>query len=267
MTRSFFALLFLFALAGSASALSYYADISLDVEASGAISISGVSNHPLMQNGRTEALTSKKGGYWLLNLTLPREDVFSDYVYAVYLPPGASINYVRAESFRISSSGDRIKVSGSGRNTSMSVVIQYQMPGYPAGTDYSVYLYAGVVVLAFVFILAIYMQIKKKKSHVSNIVKEPVAKEPGLQPCGEQEAPAKTISANYSKYAGILTDRQKDILRILSESGKPVNQAAVCERLNLPKSSVSRNVSGLADLGVIEKKRVGMSMFLSLKKE
>ncbi|MFH0863257.1 MAG: MarR family transcriptional regulator, partial [Candidatus Altiarchaeota archaeon] len=70
---------------------------------------------------------------------------------------------------------------------------------------------------------------------------------------------------NRESDTGILTDRQRDILRVIGEEGRPINQTLVCERLGLPKSSVSRNVDGLERMGLIKKTRNGMSTMLEMR--
>lgn len=264
MKKIFPVLAIMFALASGACASTYYADIMVDVDASGGSALSGISNHPLLSAGRTDSFTSKAGRVWLFNMTLPRQDVFSDYVYAIELPPGAQVNYVKAESFRITSPGGRIRVSGSGRNGPLSVLIQYQIGGEPA-KNASFFL---VALVAVVLITAgfIFFFLRRKHGAKAGEGKGFSSKtHEGSEVKGTKDT--KTAASNYSRYEGVLTERQKDILRIVSGSDKPMNQAFVCEALNLPKSSVSRNVATLADLGMIEKKRIGMSTFLSLKKE
>ncbi len=257
MFKAFVALLAVLSLALPTSAVSYYADVSVDLDSSGLATVSGTSNHPLLEPGVRDSLTSKKGGVWLFNLSLPEGDIFSDYVYAVDLPPGASVNYVRAESFRISSRDGRIRVSGSGNDRPLSVVIQYRLDGSAAHTDYSGYL-AGAVALVLIVLAGLLFVSRKEKKPLKVSAEQQAKEEPpvGLAPLS---------TPLYSKYEGVLTDRQRDIVRILSESGKPVNQASICERLDLPKSSVSRNIASLEDIGLVEKKRVGMSTFVSLK--
>jgi uncharacterized membrane protein len=259
MRASFFFLLAL-CLAYTASAKTYYADISVDLDSSGGALFSGASNHPLLSEGRNDSHTSKKGALWLFNLTLPSEDIFSDYVYVVRLPQGASVNYVKADSFRISSGAGRILVSGSGSSRPMSVVIQYRMDDNPQATDTS-YIY-GFFAIILAVLASIAFLLYNKKETAQKEKKETVD-----EPAREEKKPSIPITPNYSRYEDVLTDRQKDILQILGEMQKPVNQAHICERLDLPKSSVSRNVASLVDLGLVEKKRIGMSTFLSLKQE
>lgn len=257
MFRTNYAVLALFLLAGMASAGTYYADISVDLDPSGSAYITGVSNHPSLQPGTsTDAFTSKKGSAWLFNLTLPKQDVFSDYVYAIDLPLGASVNYVKADAFRITNQDGRIHISGTDANDSMSIVIQYQLDGIQT-EDYSVYFLAAAV-FAILGILAYTISRKKKSA--------PEDETPSIR-TDEPLKQAISLPENYSKYESVLTDRQKDIFNIISRSDKPVNQSHLCDSLQLPKSSVSRNVSTLVDLGLVEKTRIGMSTFLSLKKE
>ncbi|MFZ2456284.1 MAG: MarR family transcriptional regulator [Candidatus Altiarchaeia archaeon] len=242
-------------LASTASAGTYYADISVDLDSSGEATISGISNHPVLSAGRNDSLTSKKGALWIFNLTLPPGDVFSDYVYAVSLPQGASVNYVKADSFRISNAGGRIIISGSGSGRPMSIVVQYRMDESIENPGNS-YLYWALAIIVVLVAFFAYYILRRKKSPRSKQISEPAAE---IKRSPVPQSPA------YSKYEDVLTDRQKGILAILQEQGKPVNQTLICERLSLPKSSVSRNVASLTDLGLIEKKRIGMSTFISLK--
>jgi uncharacterized membrane protein len=227
----FLAALALFVSSG-ACAQEYYADVTVDVDASGHAALASRTNHPLLSQGGSNTFTSKRGNIWLFNLTLPGEDIFSDYVYAVNLPPGASVNYVKASGqFRIATSGGRISVRGSGEDEDVSVVIQYRLA--EEKTDFSPYILGAVIL---VFATVAYLVLRRRRL---------------------QAAPKQGDDA-------VLTDRQREIMRIVREAGQPVNQAAVCERLGLPKSSVSRNVDTLAGLGLLRKTRNGMSTMLSL---
>ena len=64
-----------------------------------------------------------------------------------------------------------------------------------------------------------------------------------------------------------VTDRQQDILSYISGASEPVTQTQVGEALELAKSSVSRNVDTLVKKGYVLKENVGMSSYLSVKKE
>ncbi len=212
------------------SAEEFYADVLFDVDSSGRSSVSGRANHPFLAEGVVDSLTSMRGGVWLFNLTLPEGDVFSEYVYAVRLPEDAAVNYVKSGGqFRIVTDGGRITVRGVGEGR-LSAVVQYSILERESGVPVYVYV-AAAAALAGGAGLVLYSRSRR----VSPVVG-----------------------------GGVLTDRQRDILGIVSGEGRPVNQALVCERLGLPKSSVSRNVDGLVRMGLLRKTRTGMSTMLSL---
>ena len=100
--NKFFLIFFLFILIlSSVSAESdYYADITIDVDLSGFVTIEGVTNYPDLLIKNTEVYTVKKQSYWLLNIT--KEEIFSDFVYVLTLPESSSINYIKSSgSIRI----------------------------------------------------------------------------------------------------------------------------------------------------------------------
>ncbi|MFH1055597.1 MAG: MarR family transcriptional regulator [Candidatus Altiarchaeota archaeon] len=229
--------LWLFAIllaASSACAQEYYADVSVDVNSAGVATITGRENHLALASRTTDSLTQKRGSYWLFNLTLPKDDVFAEYVYEVNLPEGASVNYVKAlGQFRIATDGGRISVRGTGEGEPMSVIIQYQIAAAQKD-DYMTYMIAAAIVLLIAAALA-YLKLRGKNEEVSYDPK-------------------------------LLTERQKEIMEIIKETG-PVNQSLIREKLSLPKSSVSRNVDSLERMGLIKKTRTGMSTMLTLKEK
>lgn len=235
------AALLLMLLASCAAGVSYYGDVVVYIDSAGVSSISSTTNHPQLSTQTTSALTSKKGGHWVFNMTLQESDLFSDYVYEINLPEDASVNYVKASGqWRITSAGGRMSLRGTGSNSSFSVLIQYQIAKANAADSTSPILAAAAFILLAAAGAVVYHKRKAKK-------------------------PADTIVP--PSHEGILTERQKDILKIIKEAGKPVNQTLICEKLDLPKSSVSRNVQSLVKLGLVKKTRVGMSTFLSLPED
>ncbi len=228
MKRAFFILLLLANLACA----QYYADVSFDIGEDGSVDISGTSNHPgLVVSHRTD-LTSKAGSNWVFNMSLPTDERFSDIVYEVILPAGAEINYAKTKGqFRISADGGRMAVSGTSSDTEMSIIIQYRIGQVKSIMDWAPY---GVLFLFFV-ILALFV-IKRRK-----------------------------ITSNEMPHD--LTERQKQILEYVRRSSESVTQTQVGEALGLAKSSVSRNVDTLLKKGYIVKESIGMSSYLSVKKE
>lgn len=218
----------------------FYADVVIDVKASGVSYISGRTNHPVLQQQSTEAFTSKKNGRWIFNLTLPKEDVFSNYVYEIILPENSAVNYIKSQNrFRIVSRENRIAIIGAGEREPLNVVIQYQLK---SENDSSIQPLLWAMLILSSIVAVVYLAKKRKKQR-------------------------KTGDILSESYASMLTERQKDILRILNEFDGPVNQKIICDKLNLPKSSVSRNINSMIRLGLIEKQRVGVSTYIILKKK
>lgn len=125
-TFIFFLLLVVASIFPVLPAEEYYADLTIDVDTSGVVTIDGISNHPDLLIENTERYTSKKQSYWLLNIT--KNETFSDFLYAVTLPDGSSINYLKSSgSIRIEEEEGNLIVKGFGQNTSFSVIVQYQI--------------------------------------------------------------------------------------------------------------------------------------------
>ena len=99
----------------SVQAENFYADISIDVDSSGFVTIDGITNHPDLLVKNSEIYTSKKQSYWLLNIT--KEDVFSDFIYILTFPEKSSINYIKSSGF-ISIEDDKgnLLIKGFGEN-------------------------------------------------------------------------------------------------------------------------------------------------------
>jgi uncharacterized membrane protein len=95
------------------SAQNYYADIKIDVDSYGFVTIDGTTNYPDLLAKDTEVYTSKKQSYWFLNIT--KDGNFSDFVYVLTLPEGASINYIKNTGFiRIEEDQGKLIINGFG---------------------------------------------------------------------------------------------------------------------------------------------------------
>ena len=91
---SIVSLFFLSTLPSSCS--TYYADIDIQVDNVGIVTITGKTNHPELLVQNSALYTYKKQSYWLLNITY--REVFSDFLYTVTLPQGSIINYIKSSS-------------------------------------------------------------------------------------------------------------------------------------------------------------------------
>jgi len=112
---SLFALIFLLLICSSPSVRSdsYYADLAIDVDSSGFVTIDGVTNYPDLLVQDSQEYTSKKQSYWLLNIT--KNEIFSEYAYVITLPKSSSINYLKSTgSIRIEEELGNLLVKGYG---------------------------------------------------------------------------------------------------------------------------------------------------------
>ncbi|MCF7861062.1 MarR family transcriptional regulator [Candidatus Woesearchaeota archaeon] len=204
---------------------NFYADVEFDVGNDGVVTISGNSNHPLLADSQTNDLTSKKGRYWLLNISIA--DNFSNYIYRIKLPRYSSVNYLKTPELSRFEYGDNsLLIIGTGENQKFDVVVQYsignQKPNY----------FQGAVIVSFaVVVILVYWVSKNRRSH-----KIPMH---------------------------ILTDRQKRIVSFVVKH-KRVTQKELQDELKLPKSSLSRNVESLVRKNILKKNQKGMSNVLSI---
>ena len=120
------ALLILIIYLPTTSAQDYYADVKIDVDSYGFVTIDGTTNYPDLLAKNTEIYTSKKQSYWLLNIT--KDENFTDFVYVLTLPEGSSINYIKTSGFiRIEDDQGKLIINGFGENELFSIQVQYQI--------------------------------------------------------------------------------------------------------------------------------------------
>jgi len=225
------------------TAESYYADIQISVDNAGLVDIKGLSNHPDLLVENSDMYTSKKQSYWLVNIT--KNDTFEDYIYTLTLPKGALINHIKASGFRgIEEENGQLIVSGTGENEELSVVVQYQINQTSElynFSDYAIIIFLLISILALT-VLLIYFLNKNKKA-------------PSYK---------KDSKSEYS-FKG-LSERQKEIVKLLINTKRPLTQTEIKNELEMPKAAVSRNVHSLEIKGIVEIEQSGMSNLVRLKK-
>jgi len=224
----------------------YYANISIDIDESGFVTIDGVTNYPDLITETTEVYTSKKQSYWLLNIT--KEDVFSDYVFELTLPEGSSINYIKSSgSIRIEESLGSLTVKGFGQNESFSIIVQYQIIKKEdiAILNLDIYVLIIAILLVAVTIFFIIISINKRKT-LSNKLDSKVD--------------------DVDHYYKGLSERQRKIVDLLNERKRPLTQTEIQRDLDIPKAAISRNINALEIKGLIEREKIGMSNLIRLKK-
>lgn len=226
----------------------YYANLEIDVDNSGFVTIKGSTNHPDLIADNTELYTSKKQSFWLLNIT--KDEVFSGFVFLLTLPKNSEINYVTSTgSVNIGQELGSLVVKGIGENESFSLVVQYKTEKIIEdetifGLDlFSIILMLTIIFLIILFFIVLFFIDRQKK--VPSIEKT----EDGLE-------------INLKG----LNDRQKKIIMLLLECKKAMTQTEIQRELNIPKAAVSRNIRGLELKGLIEKEQHGMSNLIRIKK-
>ncbi|MGM5481712.1 MAG: adenylate/guanylate cyclase domain-containing protein [Nanobdellota archaeon] len=158
------------------SAQEYYADITIDVDREGFVTVEGLTNHPDLDIMQTQVYTYKERQYWTLNMTV--DGNFSNMIYELKLPSGASVNYVKTPQFNsFSSERGSPVITGTSQDKPFSLVVQYTL----AKQDTIYWMYAGVIILATgAFLVARYFLFKPsrprrtgarrvKASHDSNV--------------------------------------------------------------------------------------------------
>ena len=237
-----FLILFSIIFLSSVHAENYYADISIDVDSSGFVTIEGITNHPDLLLENSEIYTSKKQSYWLINIT--KEEVFSDFVYTLTLPEDSSINYIKSSgSISIEESEGYLLITGFGASEPISVLVQYQLkkPLEKQIFDFDLILIILIIsIISIIIILAIF--IFKEKTKIKN------------------------PDSNIYDFKG-LNNRQKEIMNLLIDKKVPLTQTEIQKELNIPKAAVSRNVRGLELKGLVDKEQIGMSNLIRIKKQ
>ena len=223
------------------SAENYYADITIEVDSSGFVTIDGVTDHPDLLIKNTEIYTSKKQSYWLLNIT--KDDIFSDFVYVLTLPKESSINYIKSSGFiGIENKEGNLLVKGFGENESISILIQYQTEKLEENqiikNDIILFILIISIIILIIFLIILLVR-EKPKIYQSE-------------------------KNNYN-FKG-LNNRQKEIMHLLIEKNTPITQTEIQKELKIPKAAVSRNIRGLELKGLIEKEQIGMSNLIKVKK-
>jgi uncharacterized membrane protein len=224
------------------SAQSYYADVTIEVDSSGFVTIAGITNHPDLLIENTEIYTLKKQSYWLLNIT--KDDVFSDFIYDLSLPEGSSINYIKSSGFiGIEENQGNLFVRGFGENETFSVIIQYQIAKLTENQIFEMdYIFISLIILIIILVVTLIFIMFKERPKIEH------------------------TKPNDNNFKG-LNQRQKEIMKLLIDKNTPLTQTEIQRELKIPKAAVSRNIRGLELKGLIEKEQIGMSNLIRIKKQ
>lgn len=205
-------------------ASDFYADLIIDIDERGVVSISGLSNHPEVL-GVFDNLTSKQGKNWVFELN---SDNFSSALFIVSLPKDSVITYIKSSAQISIGFDDSPFVKGILKNKPLEIIVQYHYEESDSKKSLWIlffgifFLMMGVLVLFFT---------RKKKEDIFQEVS--------------------------------LTSRQLELLNFLKKKNG-VSQSFLEKSLRWPKSSLSRNVASLERKGLIKKINKGNSNVLVL---
>jgi uncharacterized membrane protein len=225
----------------------YYADIEIDVSENGDVKIDGTTNYDLF-NGTYDNLTSKKGSYWILNIT--SEERFDDFIYKLKLPKHSVTNYIKTTpNFRIDEEDGRIVIIGLGENRPFNVIVQYKIE--KPSEDFVIpkkdyngdYFYPVIISLSVVVSLPLIVFIFFNKKKKSKLVEQ------------QKQQEMQENEIDFSRYS----QRQQEILAYLIKKDGRCTQRDLEQDLNIPKASLSRNIKSLEYKKIIEKISIGNS--------
>ncbi|MFW6013934.1 MAG: helix-turn-helix transcriptional regulator [Candidatus Nanoarchaeia archaeon] len=223
MAKNFLLLLVFFIIFLSfphAMAQDYYADVTIDVERDGLVTIDGITNHPELEVESSPGFTSKEGRYWIFNIS--KEETFSSFIYRINFPENAQINYLKTPNLaRIEHTDKGLSIIGIGEGEKFFVLVQYSIGSPENGNKALVYL--SVIVIIVVLFLGLGLFFYK---YYTGYRKEVFYNE------------------------AYLTDRQKQILDIIKKNKNEISQREIEIQSGLAKSSVSRNIEGLVLKGI-----------------
>ena len=226
------------------SAQELYADVTIDISDSGFVTITGTTNHPSLLVDDNQSFTLKIRDNWYFNIT--KDEIFSEYIFKVLLPTDSSIYEVKSSgTVWIGEESNRLAIYGLGQNESISLNINYKLSKSTDSKESSFFTTINIVLLILIIVIVILILFYLYRAY------------------NEREVVVK--SNNIDQYKG-LTARQKQIMKVLNESSKPLTQTEIEKILNMPKAAVSRNVHSLERKGLIEIEKVGMSNFIRIKK-
>ncbi len=264
----------------NASLKVYYADIIIDVEENGIVDITGTTNYPKFQNvANSQDFTSKDGKMWTLEVN--SDEKFETFIFEANLPENANINYIKTTpTFRISNEDGKIKIIGTGENKPFTLIVQYEIEFRQLSffkQNFELLLFIILIVLVILTIIATYIittRVVLDKKIAEELGKIEHMQKGGTNDNGnitmmskskveDAEEEVKTEEKKPPYDYNILPQRQKDIIDILREKGK-ITQKELETIMEIPKSSVSRNVRTLEIKGIVKKESVGQTNYLSV---
>lgn len=237
---------------------NYYGDFKINVDSFGYTTISGITNYLKFKNiQNSQNFISKNKNKWFLNIST--NEVFDEFIYELILPSNSKITYLKTTpNFRIEEDKGFLKIIGYGSNKSLIIQVQYEVDNLLTDNEDNIsFELILIIILSFIvficLIVIFYMLNKIKKLNKEIITESTINQNENLK--------------NVEKIdLSILPERQKQIINILKNNGK-MTQKKLEELINIPKSSLSRNIKILETKNIIKKESIGITNYLSLNEK
>ena len=232
----------------------HYADLDIYVDNSGKTTILGLTDYEGLIVSDSHKYTSKNGEMWIFNLSI--NEVFSEFIYNLNLPTGAQTNYIKTTpEFRITQGdNNNLKIVGLGENRELNILVQYSFVDLEESKfSFFGYFFSYIILGLIIFIIIIFVILKKIRK--SKIVLEITS--------DVEELEEKIVGCDYSKLN--LNQRQLEIIKIIKKYGE-ISQKNLEEEMNIPKSSISRNLQSMSAKNIIMIKKNGITNIVSLLK-
>jgi hypothetical protein len=242
--------------------LGYYANIEIFVDESGRTTIDGLSNlDSLDLIDNSFEYTSKKGSLWTLNITT--KESLDNFIYELNLPKNSEINYIKTTpTFRIVNEDGGVQIIGTGEDKPLTIIVQYK---FNKTTNFITDNISLLILIGLFLSIILFLRISGFKFMRNNNTSTPVETTTSNNSIGTSKEISDTYIENEAYDYNILSVRQKDIIDILKDKGK-ISQKELELMMDIPKSSVSRNVRTLEIKNIIKKESVGKINYLSLNK-
>ncbi len=211
--------------------LAYFGDLTIDINQKGEVTITGETDCEELSNlNNVLKFTSIRNNKILVNIS--SKCFFESISYELMLPKNALVNYFKSSTrYVITSEKERLIIKSSDSSETLEILVQFSTTNENQ-QNYILFFFITTTIISIIII--IWLVIKQKKS--LTIINEE------------------------------LNERQKQIINILLKE-KSISQAELTKRLNLPKSSVSRNVNSLLRKGIIIKEKKTKTNILKLNPE
>lgn len=259
----------------------YYGDIEIEVKDTGIVLINGTTNYEAFKNSASHQYTAKDKEMWLLNIST-QDDIFSNYIFRIVLPQGASVNYIKTTpNIRFETVDSKLNIIGVGSDKAIDILIQYSFKDKTDLNNHTIGSFISdnlivvlfLIIMVILIILSLYgMKIKPtlnnkemldNKRHDTNDKILQNKFETNNQSSKEDKEESLDFIKNTHSH---LPQRQREIIEILCNE-KQITQKKLELKLNIPKSSVSRNIQSLVNKRIIIKKESGNTNILELHED